>query len=89
MKKHLISFSDRQDIVFTELSKELGIPLSELIRRDLDTCLEKHVRDGSLVRFTFIAGDKSAEVEMPKAAYKKLYDYVKAHPGGALKVEDK
>jgi hypothetical protein len=39
-KKHLITLSDRQEIILSDLSKELGISLSELIRRGLDVYME-------------------------------------------------
>ena len=86
MKKHLISISERQDIVLTDLSKELGIPLSELIRRGLDVYIETLVEDGSLVKFTWTAGDKSMDMETPKESFKKLHDYCKNNPNGVLKL---
>jgi hypothetical protein len=80
MKKHLISLSDRQDAVLTQLAKELGISLSELVRRELDLCIENLVECGTLVRFTFTVGNKSADLEMPKEAYKTFYELIKNNP---------
>ena len=36
MRKHLINLSDRQDKLLIKIAKELGLPLSEIIRRGLD-----------------------------------------------------
>ena len=87
MKKRLLSISDRQDAVLSSLSEELGIPITELIRRGLDIYIETLVENGTLVRFTWSDGlsGKSIDMETPKGMYQKLYEYVKNNPNGALK----
>jgi len=79
MKKLLISVTERQAIVLSELSNELGISLSELIRRGLDIYIDILVKDDSLVRYTFVAGDKSVDIECPKNKFKIFHDYLKAN----------
>jgi len=79
-KKRLICLSDRQETVLSDLSEELGISMSELIRRGLDTYVEGLIKDGTLVRFTFSTADKSIDLVCSKDRFKQLYDYVKQHP---------
>lgn len=88
MKKHLLSVTTRQDIIFKDLSKELEVSLSELFRRALDSYIEALVEKGTLVRYTFTAGDKTAAMELPKEMFKKMLDYVKKNPDGALKLSE-
>lgn len=86
MKKSLVSLTPRQDAIFRSLSEELEISLSELIRRALDEYIEGLVKDGTLVKFTWSSNDKSIDMEFPKEMFKKLYDHVKSHPDGAIKL---
>jgi hypothetical protein len=88
VKKHLLSITDRHDIVFKALSEELEISLSELFRRALDSYIEQLVKKGTLIRFTWSDGrsGKSIDMEKPKESFKKLLDYVKANPNSALQL---
>jgi hypothetical protein len=86
LKKSLVSLTPRQDAIFRSLSEELEISLSELIRRALDEYIEGLVKDGTLVKFTWSSSDKSIDLEFPKRMFKELYDYVKSHPDGAIKL---
>lgn len=86
MKKSLVSLTPRQDAILRSLSEELEISLSELIRRALDKYIEDLVKDGTLVKFTWSSSDKSIDMEFPKGMFKELYDYVKSHPDGAIKL---
>ena len=79
-KKRLICLSDRQEAVLSDLSEEIGISMSELIRRGLDTYVEGLIKDGTLVRFTFSTADKSIDLVCSKDRFKQLYEYVKQHP---------
>lgn len=80
MKKRLICLSDRQESVLSDLSKELGISMSELIRRGLDSYVEGLIKEGALVRYTFTTTDKSVELVCSKDRFKQLYEYAKQHP---------
>jgi DNA-binding Lrp family transcriptional regulator len=86
LEKALLSLTARQDIVFRTLAEELGISLSELVRRALDKYIEDMVEDGTLVRFGWRVGKESIDMETPKGMYQKLYDYVKSHPEGAVQI---
>jgi hypothetical protein len=86
MKKHLLSITDRHDLIFSALSEELEISLSELFRRALDSYVEQLVKKGTLIRFSWDVDGKSISIETPKEAYKKFHDYVKANPDGAVKL---
>lgn len=88
MKKHLISITDRQEIVFKSLSEEIEVSFSELFRRALDSYIEGLVKDGTLVRFSWSADGKSVEMETPRESFKKLYDFVKANPDGAITLSE-
>jgi len=51
LKKSLVSLTTRQDTILRSISKELEIPLSELVRRAVDNYIEFLIKEGTMERW--------------------------------------